>query len=192
MKILRDFILPIVVALAIYGLLSLTIDSFKVYGVSMLPTIQPDEYIIVNKTAYSIHEPQRGDIIVFHSPREPKDLIKRIIGLPGDTIEIRNRGVFVNGKVLSEPYTAERPNYELLPSQVPPDEYFVLGDNRNHSADSRVGWTLPRQNIIGKAWITYWPPRLWGTIKHQTIVARIKSTVLSEQLGLLTTPCQTK
>ena len=192
MKILRDFILPILVALAIYGLLNLTVDSFKVYGVSMLPTIQPDEYIIVNKAVYSIHEPQRGDIIVFESPREPKDLIKRIIGLPGDTIEIRNRAVFVNGTALSEPYIAERPNYELHPSQIPPEEYFVLGDNRNHSADSRVGWTVPRQNIIGKAWITYWPPRLWGTIKHQTIVATIKSTVLSEQLGLVTTPCPTK
>ncbi len=193
MKIFRDFILPILVALAIYGLLQLTVGSFRVYGVSMLPTIQPNEYIMVNKAAYFVQQPQRGDIVVLHSPREPGiDLIKRIIGLPGDTVEVKEQRVFVNGTPLNEPYIAESPNYALPPKQIPPEQYFVLGDNRNHSLDSHIGWTAPRQNIVGKAWITYWPPHMWRAIKNHSLLVNIRRVGLNEQIAIFVTPCPKK
>lgn len=193
MKIFRDFILPIVFAIAIYALLHVTIGSFKVYGISMLPTVQPGEYILVSKVSYSFQQPQRGDIIVLQSPREGNtDLIKRVIALPRDTLEIKDRNVIVNGKPLSEPYIAEPPNYELPQMQIPDDQYFVLGDNRNHSSDSHIGWTAPRQNIVGKAWITYWPPQMWRAIKHYPQLMSIQPAGLSEQILVMITPCPTR
>jgi len=172
MRIVRDFILPILLAVAIYALLHVSVASFKVYGTSMMPTIRPEEYIMVSKAAYFFGQPERGDVVVLSSPNEAdKDLIKRIIGLPGDTIEIKNRTVFVNGKPVVEPYIAEPPNYAFPQTQMPDGQYFLLGDNRNHSADCHLGWTVPRQNIIGKAWITYWPPYLWGAIENYPLLA---------------------
>jgi signal peptidase I len=170
MKIFRDIIAPILLGLAVFALFHVTIGSFKVYGSSMLPTIEEGEYIMVSKAAYFFGEPQRGDIIVFDSPQDPKtDLIKRIIALPGDTIEIMDDKVTVNGTPLAEPYILEPPHYLVLPEEIPPGHYFVLGDNRNNSSDSHRGWTAPRQNIVGKAWITYWPPYRWRLIPNYSV-----------------------
>ena len=192
MRIIRDFILPIVVAAAIYALLRFSVASFKVYGVSMLPTVQPGEQIMVSKVAYLIHQPERGDIIVLHSPREGNtDLIKRVIALPGDTVEIKNGKVIVNGKPLNEPY-AEPPNYEFPQMEIPAGQYFVLGDNRNHSSDSHMGWTVPRENIIGKAWITYWPPQMWRIVKSYPQLVSIRLPRFSDQTTVMVTPCPTK
>jgi signal peptidase I len=169
MKVFRDIIAPILLGLAIFALFHATVGSFKVYGSSMLPTIEEGDYIMVSKAAYFVSEPQRGDIIVLRSPQDPNsDLIKRIIALPGDTVEIRDNTVFINDTPLAEPYTLEPPHYLVLPEEIPSDHYFVLGDNRNNSSDSHRGWTVPRKNIIGKAWVTYWPPYRWRLIKHYT------------------------
>jgi signal peptidase I len=171
-KYIRDIIITIIVALVIFFVLQATVGSYKVYGPSMLPGIKNGYYIMVNKVEYYFQSPERGDIIVFHSPNiAGTDLIKRIIGLPGDTVEVKNGKVYINNTPLAEPYVAESPNYKYSPEQVPPDQYFVLGDNRNNSTDSHTGWFLPRKNIVGKAWITYWPPPSWMLIKHYPLLA---------------------
>ena len=169
MKILRDIILPILMAIVITSIFHTMIASFKVYGTSMYPSILHGEYIMVSKTSYLFNQPQRGDIIVFHSPRDPKtDLIKRIIAIPGDTVEIKKGMVFINGVSLAEPYISEAPRYDYKPQEIINDQYFVLGDNRNNSSDSHGGWTAPRNYIVGKAWLTYWPPKQFKTMKHFT------------------------
>lgn len=136
----------------------------------MLPEVQPGQYILVNKAIYFFRDPQRGEVIVFRSPQQTKtDLIKRIIALPGDKVEIVDGSVLINSTPLDEPYIREAPRYALPATQVPEDSYFVLGDNRNHSQDSHAGWTVPRDHLVGKAWITLWPPQRWGTVKHYSL-----------------------
>ena len=193
MKIFRDIIAPILLGLAVFALFHATIGSFKVYGSSMLPTIEEGEYIMVSKAAYFFSEPQRGDIIVFDSPKDLKtDLIKRIIALPGDTVEIRDDKVSVNGTPLTEPYTLEPPHYLVLPEEIPAGHYYVLGDNRNNSSDSHRGWTAPRQNIVGKAWITYWPPYRWRLIPNYKISVGTQAADSTELSLALKTLCPTR
>lgn len=193
MKIFRDIIAPVLLGIAVFALFHITIGSFKVYGTSMLPTVEEGEYIMVSKAAYFFGEPHRGDIIVFDSPQDRKsDLIKRIIGLPGDTIEIRDDKVTVNGTLLAEPYTLEPPHYLVLPEEIPPDHYFVLGDNRNNSSDSHRGWTVPRQNIVGKAWITYWPPYRWRLIPNSKVNVGTQTAELNICTLALKTVCPTR
>jgi signal peptidase I len=193
MRIFRDIIAPVLLGLAVFALFHITLGSFKVYGTSMLPTIEEGEYIMVSKVAYFFNQPKRGDIIVFDSPQDPRsDLIKRILALPGDTVEIRDDKVIVNGTPLQESYTLEPPHYLMPLQEIPPDHYFVLGDNRNNSSDSHRGWTVPRQNIIGKAWITYWPPYLWGSIPSYPVNINQQSTVLNRLTPALITLCQTR
>lgn len=193
MKIFRDIIAPILLGLAVFALFHATVGSFKVYGTSMLPTIEEGEYIMVSKAAYFFGEPQRGDIIVFDSPQDPKsDLIKRIIAVPGDTVEIRDDKVSVNGTPLAEPYTLEPPHYLMMPEEIPPGHYFVLGDNRNNSSDSHRGWTAPRQNIVGKAWITYWPPYRWRLIPGYKVNVGTQTADSSELTLVLKTLCPTR
>jgi signal peptidase I len=195
MKFFRDIIAPILVGLAFFALFQVSVGSFKVYGPSMLPGIKQGDYILANKATYFLNEPQRGDIIIFHSPQDPNtDLIKRIIAMPGDTVETKNGTVFVNGTALVEPYISEPPQYLLLPEEIPPSHYFVLGDNRNNSSDSHShgGWTLPRENIIGKAWITYWPPYRWRIIEHYKINAGSQAAKASESSLTLKVLCPTR
>jgi signal peptidase I len=193
MKIFRDIIAPVLLGIAVFALFHVTVGSFKVYGSSMLPTIEEGEYIMVSKTAYFFGEPHRGDIIVFDSPQDPRsDLIKRIIGLPGDTVEIRDDKVTVNGTTLAEPYTLEPPHYLMMPEEIPAGHYFVLGDNRNNSSDSHRGWTVPRQNIVGKAWITYWPPYKWRRIPSYAVNVGTQTADLNILTLALKTLCPTR
>jgi signal peptidase I len=193
MKFFRDIIAPILVGLAVFALFQVTVGTFKVYGTSMLPGIEQGDYILVSKATYFFNEPQRGNVIIFHSPRDSDtDLIKRIIALPGDTVEIKDNKVFVNDTPLVEPYTLEPPHYFMLPKEIPPGHYFVLGDNRNNSSDSHRGWTLPRENIIGKAWITYWPPYRWRLAEHHTIDAGTQTAEITESSLTMKVPCPTR
>ncbi|MBI4770756.1 MAG: signal peptidase I [Chloroflexi bacterium] len=132
----------------------------------MEPTLHNGEYLILSKLTYKLDDPERGDVIVFRYPRNPeRDFIKRIVGLPGDHVEVRDGGVYVNGARLSEDYILSAPLYEST-WDVGASEYFVLGDNRNNSSDSHSWGLLPAENVIGKAWITYWPPTDWGIVPH--------------------------
>jgi signal peptidase I len=128
---------------------------------SMIPTIHEQDRVMVCKFIYWFEEPQRGDIVVFEPPEElgqSEDFIKRVVGLPGETVEVRDGKVFINGKALDEPYIAEPPQYEFGPVVVPADSLFVMGDNRNRSFDSHMwnGW-LTRDHLKGKAFMIYWP-----------------------------------
>jgi signal peptidase I len=123
----------------------------------MEPTLVQGEILMVNKLAYKFSDLSYGDIITFHYPRDPElDFVKRVIGLPGDEVEVKGGEVYVNGRLLYEPYIFASPEYEGV-WEVPQDQLFVLGDNRNPSADSHVWGYLPVDNVIGKAFMVYWP-----------------------------------
>ncbi|HZO75716.1 MAG TPA: signal peptidase I [Ktedonobacteraceae bacterium] len=140
----------------------LGLQNFHIEGQSMEPTLHNYEYIIVDKVTYLLHPPERGDVIVFHYPVAPQeDFIKRVIAIPGDTITIINKTVMINGVTLQEPYINKNDPFTPYPSSqtwhVGIDQYFVMGDNRGNSSDSRQWGFVPRQNIIGKADLVYWP-----------------------------------
>lgn len=147
----------ILLALVLYFLIDSVIARVRVENVSMKPTLQPGQYVLVNKLAYRLGNVQHGDIIVFHYPPNPsEDYIKRVIGLPRDLVQIRNGIIFVNDQALSEKYTASPPVYNGEWS-VPEGSLFVLGDNRNQSSDSHVWGPVPISNVVGKALAVYWP-----------------------------------
>ena len=147
------------------------VQNFRVEGPSMQPTLTTGEFLWVNKAAYLrlngqyvLGGPKRGDIVVLRSPdtSEDVDLIKRIIGMPGDQLRIEHGEVFINGQSLDEPYIRFQASYNYAEASVPADQYFVLGDNRPNSRDSHFGWFVPAQNLVGRAWLSYWPPADWG------------------------------
>jgi len=166
---LREFIETILFTLLIYFLVrTFLIENYRVVGRSMEQTLQDDQFLVVNKLLYRLHEPQRGDIIVFRDPRDgDRKLIKRVIGLPGEVLEIKNGQVFINDRRLQETYIQSMSQRSRPPIPIPADHYFVMGDNRSNSSDSRDWGTLPQREIVGKAWFTYWPPTLWGIVPHE-------------------------
>jgi signal peptidase I len=155
-------IVTLAVALAIFLVGRLVVGSYSVVSQSMEPGIQLGQRLLVYKMAYNYSDPDRGDVVYYTSPEDNLDQLKRIIGLPGDVVEVKNSTVYVNGIKLTEPYVKSPPAYSLGSYQVPPNNYFVLGDNRTNSNDSSAGWTVPRENIRGRAWIYTWPPDKWG------------------------------
>lgn len=142
------------------------VQGFRVYGGCMEPNLQTGEQLLGNKLVYRLELPARGDIIVFRYPRDPERVyVKRIIGVPGDTVAIRRGIVFLNGRRLSEPYVMKMPHGSFRSTHVPPASYFVLGDNRDQSSDSRDWGVVPRENIEGKAWLRYWPVSRAGSLE---------------------------
>jgi signal peptidase I len=167
MKIFREVAITVLIAVAVFAVLRLTVQSYTVRMSSMEPNFYQGYCIMVSKVSYRSSGPQRGDVIVFNPPFESEyPFIKRVIGRPGDTVEIKHGSVFIDGIPLDEPYILAPPDYTMAAVTVPENEYFVLGDNRNNSNDSHTGWMVPRGNIIGKAWFIYWPPSKLGIIKH--------------------------
>ncbi|RMG71896.1 MAG: signal peptidase I [Chloroflexi bacterium] len=163
LKALKEFLDILLWVGAIYALVNLATVRFVVQGASMEPTFQNDQLLIVSRLNYVFGNPQRGDIIVFHFPGDTtQDYIKRVIGLPGETVEIRDTHVYINGEQLIEPYINEPCDPYHCPDRswmLGDDEYFVMGDNRNHSSDSRsdtVG-LISRQYIVGEVLLRYWP-----------------------------------
>ena len=152
----------------------LAVQNYRVEGSSMYGTLHNSEFVLVNKLAYTRSEPRHGDIIVFNYPEDPSEqFVKRIIALPGDSIEIRQGSVYVNGEQLIEPYIdrgAQLAGFanrdELSVRTVPAESYFVMGDNRRGSRDSREWGFLQRKYIVGKVWLAYWPPPDFGIIEH--------------------------
>ena len=179
----REFIEAILIGIVVFFVLQISVQNFKVEGSSMDPTLEDGEYLLVNKleylrvdterlsnlipfwnvkekkTLFLFHPPRGGDVVVFRYPLDPgRDFVKRIEAVPGQTVEIRHGTVYVDGVPLEEAYAARgiRDEY-MAPQQMGPDEYFVVGDNRPHSSDSRDWGPVPLENIVGKVWVTYWP-----------------------------------
>lgn len=162
---LRDIVFAALTAVLI---VVFVVQPVKVEGTSMQPHLADQERIFVNKFVYHVSEIGRGDIVVFWYPKDPaKSFIKRVIGLPGETVIIEEGRVYVNGSPLNEPYVpgeyADASHFG--PASVPPDSYFVLGDHRNSSNDSRNWGMVPASNIFGKAVLRYWPISKFGLIE---------------------------
>jgi signal peptidase I len=182
-RFLLDILETLVLAVVLYFGINAVSARVRVDGFSMRPTLQDGEYILVNKLAYKLGEPMRGDIVVFIFPVNPaEDLIKRVIGLPGDTISVQNGVLSINGVTMNEPYINAPPAYEGT-WQVAPGELFVLGDNRNDSRDSHQWGLLPIENVIGRAVVIYWPPEEWQVINH-TQQASIPDANLQESWSI--------
>ena len=178
----RELAITAGLALVIFLILQTTIQSSIVEGSSMLPGLENNQRLIVVKAVYHFRDPQRGDIIIIHPPVAPdKQWVKRVIGLPGDTVEVKNHTVYVNNVALKEPYIKEAPNYTYGPFQVPAGQYFVLGDNRANSDDSHIFGTVPMANIIGKAWLTIWPLDRWGIVGNFGLPAQVGSSISPAQ-----------
>ena len=162
-ELLETLVVAIALALVIRGFV---VESFLVQGSSMEPTLHHGDRLLVNKLVYRFSSPEPGDIVVFRAPLNPaKDYIKRVIAAPGDRIRIEDGVVYVNGQPLAEPYI-ERRGHSNMPEQVvPPGSVFVMGDNRTNSQDSREFGFVHVDAIVGKAFIVYWPPDAFRTIR---------------------------
>src|SRR5215831_3139531 len=163
-RLVREVIETIVLTVLMFLVIRFAVQNFNIEGHSMEPNLHDQELILVDKWTYLFHPPSRGDVIVFIAPPQPsQDNIKRVIGIPGDVITINNTTVIVDGVTLKETYVDPRNNGPTIEDRtvhnlvVPPGDYFVLGDNRANSSDSRVWGFVPKQNIIGRAAIVYWP-----------------------------------
>jgi signal peptidase I len=178
----------ILLTIAIFLAVRLVVQNFRVEGASMDPTLRSGQFLLINKIGYvradgtplesvvaprngsELHYlfggPQRGEIIVFRAPgQSDKDYIKRVIGLPGETIQIKDGRIFINGTELDEPYIRYHARYDLDSKKIPSDSFFVLGDNRPNSSDSHLGWFVPAESIIGRAWLSYWPYDVVGVVE---------------------------
>ena len=192
---MRDFIRELIetalLSVAVFLVLHLSVQNFRVEGSSMVPTLTEGQYIIANKIIYSsvsidtlagflpfiqtsgkgeslytFHPPEHGEIIIFNFPSDQsRDLVKRVIGVPGDTIEIQTGQVIRNGEPIEEPYVVnkDRRTYDLV--EVPENSYYVLGDNRRSSSDSRDWGFLSDEHVVGRAWIGYWPMDSIGVLQ---------------------------
>nr|BBH93949.1 signal peptidase I [Thermogemmatispora argillosa] len=171
----RDILEVIALALILFLATRLAIQNYHVENVSMQPTLVDGENVIVNKLAYLFHPPERGDVIVFHWPLDTRqDFIKRIIGIPGDVIRTDSTHVWVNGVLLNEPYIKAPYNAIANVWKLGKDQYFVMGDNRPDSDDSRNWGVVPRNYIVGKAIAVYWPIDKWQVINtYPAVFARI-------------------
>ncbi len=172
----REIIETIALTLLIFFVVQLTVQNYRVDGISMEPGLNSNENVFVNKLAYLFHGPERGDVIVFHWPLDTsRDFIKRVIGLPGDIITTDSTTVRVNDVAINEPYISEQWNPAAERWAVPPNDYFVMGDNRRFSDDSRDWGFVPKNYIIGKAVMVYWPVSSWQLINtYPAVFAQIK------------------
>ena len=184
--VIRELFETVILALLIFLVLQLSVRTYRVEGSSMRPTLDEGEYVLVNKLVYMhfdpralarlvpfleveekaglfpFHSPERGEIVIFQFPRDDsRDFVKRVVGLPGDTVEIRQRQLFVNDVLVIEDYISNQARTDTPEFTVPPGSFYVLGDNRRASNDSRDWGPVPDENIIGRAWVSFWPLDRW-------------------------------
>jgi signal peptidase I len=163
-NLFRDFVETMLLIAIAFLLVNALIGRFRIEQVSMLPNLHEGEYVIVDKVSYLFRSPARGEIIVLKRASDA-DLIKRVIGLPGETIQVSNGQVQINGQPIAEPYLKDsRISQDTPPLTIPADRVFVMGDNRNNSSDSRGFGPVPLNDIVGRAWIIYWPPPDWQVL----------------------------
>jgi signal peptidase I len=168
LRFLLDVVETLILSVILFAAINAVSARIRVDGASMEPTLKSGEFVIVNKLAYMLGKPQVGDVIVFHYPRDPsQEYIKRVIGLPGDQVSVREGQVYLNDQPLEEDYIAASPVYEYT-QDVPEEALFVLGDNRNNSSDSHNWGAVPLDYVVGKALFVYWPPTEWGMLEQPT------------------------
>ncbi len=167
-SLIREVLQTIILTALVFFVVRLAVQPTLVSGPSMEPGLYTGDWVMVNKLAYTFGAPQRGDVIVFHPPSDPSELyVKRLIGLPGDTVTVTSSAVYVNNDKLSEPYIypltgSEVENPQAVPPlKLAPGQYFMMGDHRQDSNDSRVFGPVPKQNIVGKAQAVFWPVNKW-------------------------------
>jgi signal peptidase I len=172
----REIIETVALTVLIFLAIHFTVQNFLIDGPSMQPGLHTGEYVLVNKVAYTFHAPQRGDVIVFELPEDTSEnLIKRVIGLPGDKLVLTSNTVTVDGVTLNEPYISAPNGTQGETLTVPPNDYFVMGDNRPVSDDSRDWGFVPKYDIIGKAVMVYWPLGNWQSINtFQPVYDQVK------------------
>lgn len=169
-RFIKDVLETLILSVLLFVSINAISARIRVDGSSMVPTLQNGEFVIVNRLAYSLGEPDHGDVVVFHFPRDPdQEYIKRIIGLPGDHIRVMGGHVYVNDQKISEPYINAAPNYQGEWT-VPAGQLFVLGDNRNNSSDSHNWGPVPLDDVVGQAIFIYWPLNQWGVIPSPEVV----------------------
>lgn len=195
LKLVREILLVLIVALAVFMGVQSTMKHFQVNGSSMEPSLKNGEHILVNRavyfhvnrgwashiipflkwrgdTGYLFHPPNRGDVVILRPPEDAhlkEDLIKRVIAIPGDTVEVKQSVVYVNGWALKESYIKEPPRNNMPLQHIPMDSYFMMGDNRNNSNDSRFFGPVTSDNIVGKPWAIVWPPKKWGLAPNHSV-----------------------
>jgi signal peptidase I len=177
--LLRELVETVVLSLVIFLLIRQVVQNYRIESHSMEPNFYEGQFILVNKLAFKLGAPERGDVIVFHNPNNTdEDYIKRVIGLPGDSVEIHDQTVFINGEAMEELF----PHNEILrgtqfgPVLIEPDHLFVMGDNRPQSKDSREFGPLSEELLVGKAWVRVWPFNLFGVIRHYDLEPGVVST----------------
>jgi signal peptidase I len=181
-RLFKEVMEAAVLALLVFLVIQSTVRNFRVDGSSMRPTLEGGQYLLVNKLVYfrvdterlsrivpfwsvdrpvghfAIHPPKRGEVIVFHFPRNPdKDFVKRVIGLPGEEVALREGTVYIDGEPLEETWQPTKDGSTMPPVQILDRQYYVLGDNRGASNDSRSWGAVPEENVVGKVWLVYWP-----------------------------------
>ena len=168
--LLRETLETVILAVLIFLVIRGLVQNYRIEGHSMEPNFHHGQYLLVNKLAYRLGDYRRGDVIVFHYPNNPtQDYIKRVVGLPGDTVEIRDGDLFVNGLPVDEPYE-QIPIMRSIPAQtVDPGFLYVMGDNRPASSDTRTWGQLQQEFVIGKAWLAIWPFEKAGLVDHPAI-----------------------
>ena len=181
-RLAREILEAVMLALIVLVLVQGTVRNFKVEGSSMHPTLEGGQYLVVDQVSYfkldmerlarilpfwqaqegeskfAFDPPNRGEVIVFRYPEDPtKDFVKRVVGVPGETVEVRSGTVFVDGVALSEPYLESADRSDARQIILGPKEYYVIGDNRSNSNDSRAWGVVPEDNIVGRVLLVYWP-----------------------------------
>jgi signal peptidase I len=168
-SILREMVETIVLALVLFLLIRQVVQNYRIESHSMEPNFVEGQFVLVNKLAYKLGEPHRGEVLVFHNPDNPKeDYIKRIIGLPGDSVEVIGDSILINGVELPQPFDHNlNPEGSYFgPYVVPDSSLFVMGDNRPRSSDSRAIGPIDEDLVVGKAWLRVWPFNLFGLVDH--------------------------
>ncbi|WP_407397578.1 signal peptidase I [Anaerovibrio sp.] len=165
---IRDWVISIAVAVALAMFIrTFVVELYLVDGPSMMPTLEHQQRLVVNKFIYKVRAPERGEILIFQYPRDKsRDFIKRVIAVPGDTIEIKEHNVYVNGELQNEDYILAKSRMDYPKTTIPEGHVFVMGDNRNNSEDSRfpdVGF-VPYDLLKGKAMLVFWPLSAWKTL----------------------------
>lgn len=171
-SLFRDFIETMLLIAIAFLVVNALIGRFRIEQVSMEPNLHEGEYVIVDKISYLFRPPARGEVVVLKQRIGQPDLIKRVIGLPGETFQVSNGKVQINGQPIDEPYMKDLViNQDTQPLSIPAGRVFVMGDNRNNSEDSRRFGPVPFGDIVGRAWIIYWPPPNWQVLTPPSYAA---------------------